>query len=271
MGPRAFCDKQTMMYYLVYLDEQGKSVATTRKGNVTKRCLQLASEYAHLEHGLWGVSEDMGKTEAEVDKNIRRAITQRLHERDEKMESLRQQWQKEQAERERQEQEALAQRKALAGTKDRMTIKPFDIMQRMEDAEVILEQLKPGAYYLCIDYKKKGALHLTLNVRKAIHLNVFGMVEREDKATKASLHRFAMSVRNLYRQHIDIIGRTQAIKTFGQKLTDSVPHIQEAVNPHYSTSAPRRYYDRYTLEYLAKENEDIRNKKREAVASPSLK
>ena len=101
MAPRAFCDKPSMAYYLVYLDEHGQSIATTRKGNVTKRCLQLVAEHAHMEHGLWDASEDMGKTEAEVDKNIRRAITQRLRERDEKMSAFRQQLQEEQAERER--------------------------------------------------------------------------------------------------------------------------------------------------------------------------
>lgn len=255
MAPRAFCDKPSMAYYLVYLDEHGKSIATTRKGNVTKRCLQLVAEYAHMEHGLWDASEDMGKTEAEVDKNIRRAITQRLRERDEKMSAFRQQLQEEQAERERNRQEALALRKAWVCTKDRMTIKPHDLMQRLEKAEMILEQLKPGAYYLCIDYKKNGLVELRKNVRSANHLKVCAMVEREDKASKAAVHRFAVSVRNVYRQHIDIIGRTQAIKTFGQKLTDSVPHIKQAVNPHFSTSAPRRYYDKNVLEYLAKVRE----------------
>ena len=80
-------------------------------------------------------------------------------------------------------------------------------------------------------------------------------MEREDKRTKASLHRFAVSVRDLYKKNIDIIGRTHAIKVFGQKMTDSIPHLQELRNNYYSSSAPRRYYDRYTLLYLQLEKE----------------
>lgn len=250
MAPRAFLDRQSMNYYLVYLDEQGKAFATTRKGKVSKRCKELMAEHAHMEHGLWDASEDMGKTMAEVDKNIRAAITKRLHERDEKAEAFLQQLQAQQAERERKEQEALAQRKAVASTKDKMTVKPFDLMQRLDDAEVLLEQMKPGAYYLCINYKKQGFVELKQTARAANHIKVCGIVEREDKPTKAALHRFAVSVRDLYKKNIDIIGRTHAIKSFGQKMTDSIPHLQEQRNAYYATAAPRRYYDRYTLLYL---------------------
>lgn len=250
MAPRTFLDRQSMNYYLVYLDEQGKAFATTRKGKVSKRCKELMAEHAHMEHGLWDASEDMGKTMAEVDKNIRAAITKRLHERDEKAEAFLQQLQAQQAERERKEQEALAKRKAVACTKDKMIIKPYDLMQRLDDAEVLLEQMKPGAYYLCVNYKKKGFVELRQSVRAANHLKVCGIVEREDKPTKTALHRFAVSVRKMYKSHIDIIGRTHAIKSFGQKMTDSIPHIQELKNNYYASSAPRRYYDRYTLLYL---------------------
>lgn len=244
-----------MTYYLVCLDDQGRSLATTRKGNVSKRCKQLVAEHAHLEHGLYDASEDMGKTMAEVDKNIRAAITKRLHERDEKAEAFRQQLQAQQAERERKEQEALAQRKAVAGTKEEMTVKPYDLMQRFDDAEVLLEQMKPGAYYLCINYKKHGFVELKQKARAANHIKVCGIVEREDKPTKAALHRFAVSIRDLYKKNIDIIGRTHAIKSFGQKMTDSIPHLQELKNNYYASSAPRRYYDRYTLLYLQLEKD----------------
>lgn len=138
----------------------------------------------------------------------------------------------------------------MANTKDKMTIKPFDLMQRLYNAELLLEQMKPGAYYLCINYKKKGFVELKQKAAPANHIKVCGIVEREDKQTKAALHRFAVSVRDLYKKNIDIIGRTHAIKSFGQKLTDSIPHLQELKNNYYASAAPRRYYDRYTLLYL---------------------
>lgn len=147
-------------------------------------------------------------------------------------------------------QETLEKRKSMAFTLDRIIINPFEIMQTIERAEDVLNQMKPGTYYVCINYKKKGFVEIRKKVSVRNSLKVCGTAEREDSQTKASLRRFATAVRGLYEQNIDIIGRTHAVKSFGQKMVDSIPHIKELKNLHYACAAPRRYYDRRTLLYL---------------------
>ena len=250
MTPRAYLDNQSLCYYLVYLDDNGGSVATTRKGNISKRCKELVAQYSHLEHGLWDASEDMGSSMMAVEKNIRRAITQRIKERHERMSTFMEELHRQQEEQERIEAEELAQRKSVAGTKETLLIKPYDIMQHIEIAEQQLGQMMPGVYYVCINYKRKGYVELKRKARNSDHCKVITTVEREDKKSKASLHRFAVAVRKAYEDGSEMIGRTHAIKNFGQRLVDSIPHVLERKNNYFSSAAPRRLYDKQTLLYL---------------------
>ena len=73
---------------------------------------------------------------------------------------------------------------------------------------------------------------------------------KEDKTSKAALHRFAVAVRKAYKDNIIIINKTSAIKAFGKKMVDGVPFIMTRTNPHCATAAPSKYYDKLTLDFL---------------------
>ena len=73
---------------------------------------------------------------------------------------------------------------------------------------------------------------------------------KEEKNSKAALHRFAVKVRETYQSGIVIIGKTHAHQSFGKKIVDAAPYIKESQNPYFSSAAPRRYYDKNTLVYL---------------------
>lgn len=84
-------------------------------------------------------------------------------------------------------------------------------------------------------------------------------VTKEEKNTKAALHRFAVEVRKAYQSGITIIGKTHALKSFGKRIVDAALCIKEANNQYYSCAAPRQYYDKNTLVYMKLEqieNED---------------
>ena len=124
------------------------------------------------------------------------------------------------------------------------------MLQRYDLLEEHLEQLKPGEYAVCINYKKKGVVELRTKARTTDHLKVLAKVTKENKNTKAALHRFAVKVREAYQSGIVIIGKTHAIQGFGKRIVDAAPCIKESQNTYYSSSAPRQYYDKNTLVYV---------------------
>lgn len=143
--------------------------------------------------------------------------------------------------------------------KDSVSIAPHDVLQCYSTLEFRLRDLKPGEYSVCINYKKKGIVELRRNPRSADHLNVLEKVTKEEKNTKAALHRFAVEVRKVYQSGITIIGKTHALKSFGKRIVDAALCIKEGENQYYSCAAPRQYYDRNALVYMKLEqieNED---------------
>lgn len=125
-------------------------------------------------------------------------------------------------------QKAQEIRAALVGTKDSVSIKPIDVLQRYDLLEEHLEQLKPGEYVVCINYKKKGIVELRMKARTTDHLKMLAKVTKEDKNTKAALHRLAVKVREAYQSGIVIIGKTHAIQGFGKRIVDAAPCIKES-------------------------------------------
>ena len=146
-----------------------------------------------------------------------------------------------------------------SATKDSISITPRDVLQRYDLLEAHLDKLKPGEYSVCINYKKKGVVELRRNPRPADHLNVLEKVTKEEKNTKAALHRFAVEVRKVYQSGITIIGKTHALKSFGKRIVDAALCIKKGENQYYSCAAPRQYYDKNALVYMKLEqieNED---------------
>ncbi len=147
-------------------------------------------------------------------------------------------------------QKAQEIRAALAGTKDSVCIKPIEVLQRYDLLEERLEQLKSGEYAVCINYKKKGVVELRTKARTTDHLKVLAKVTKEERNSKASLHRFAVKVREAYQSGIVIIGKTHALKGFGKRIVDAALCVKKSQNTYYSSSAPRQYYDKNTLVYM---------------------
>ena len=146
--------------------------------------------------------------------------------------------------------ETVKNQESSSATKDSISIAPRDVLQRYDLLEAHLDKLKPGEYSVCINYKKKGIVELRRNPRPADHLNVLEKVTKEEKNTKAALHRFAVKVREAYQSGIVIIGKTHALKGFGKRIVDAALCIKESQNTYYSSSAPRQYYDKNTLVYM---------------------
>ena len=157
-------------------------------------------------------------------------------------------------------QEAQEIRASLAGTKDSVSIKPIEVLQRYDPLEEHLEQLKPGEYAVCVNYKKKGMVELRTKARTTDHLKVLAKVTKEENNSKVALHRFAVKVREAYQSGIVIIGKTHAIQGFGKRIVDVAPCIKESQNTYYSSSAPRQYYDKNTLVYMKLEQIEERDK-----------
>lgn len=234
-------------YMLVYRDEQTGMLRVTRMdGRKCDNEKGLINSYNMFGGGLWAACRDMGNDVAEIRAAVDREIAEETAQRE--REELRL---KEEAESKAKAlQEAQEIRAALAGTKDSVSIEPINVLQRYDLLEEHLEQLKPGEYAVCINYKKKGIVELRMKARTTDHLKVLAKVTKEEKNTKAALHRLAVKVREAYQSGIFIIGKTHALKGFGKRILDAAPCIKESQNTYYSSSAPRQYYDKNTLVYM---------------------
>lgn len=234
-------------YMLVYRDElTGRLRVTRMDGRKCDNEKGLINSYNMFGGGLWAACRDMGNDVVEIRAAVDREIAE------------------ETAQREREElrlkTEAEAKVKALleaqeisfslAETKDSVCVNPIEVLQQYDLLEEHLEQLKPGDYAVCVNYKKKGTLELRTKARTTNHLKVLAKVTKEENNSKAALHRFAVKVREAYQSGIVIIGKTHAIQGFGKRIVDAAPCIKESQNTYYSSSAPRQYYDKNTLVYM---------------------
>lgn len=244
-------------YMLVYRDElTGKLRVTRMDGSRCDNEKSLIKGYEMFYGGLWATCRDMGNDVAEIRAAVDREIAEETAQRERE-----EQRQKAEAEAEAKAlQEAQEIRAALAGTKDSVSIKPIEVLQRYDLLEEHLEQLKPGEYVVCINYKKKGVVELRTKARTTDQLKVLAKVKKEEKNTKAALHRLAVKVREAYLSGIAIIGKTHALKGFGKRIVDTVPCIKESRNTYYSSAAPRQYYDKYTLIYMKLEEAEKNDK-----------
>lgn len=244
-------------YLLVYRDEQtGRLRVTRMDGSRCDNEKGLINSHKTFGGGLWAACRDMGNDVAEIRAAVDREIAEEAAQRDRE-----EQRQKAEAEAEAKAlREAQEIRAALAGTKDSVSIKPIEVLQRYDLLEEHLEQLKPGEYAVCINYKKKGTVELRTKAWTTDHLKVLAKVTKEEKNTKAALHRLAVKVREAYLSGIAIIGKTHALKGFGKRIVDAVPCIKESRNTYYSSAAPRQYYDKYTLIYMKLEEAEKNDK-----------
>ena len=234
-------------YMLVYRDElTGKLRVTQMDGRKCDNEKGLINSYNMFGGGLWAYCRDMGKTI----EDIRSAVEREIAEDDARREREVLQVKAEIEARAKALEEAQAARAALAGTKENITVKPIEVLQRYDLLEERLEALKPGDYVVCINYKKFGSLELRAKARESDHLKVLTTVTKENKPSKASLHRFAVAVRKAYESGINIIGKTHALASFGKKIVDAAPYIKESKNTYFSSAAPRRFYDKNTLVYM---------------------
>lgn len=243
-------------YMLVYRDElTGRLRVTRMDGRKCDNEKGLINSY-NMFGGLWAACRDMGNDVAEIRAAVDREIAEETAQRE--REELRLKVEAEAKVKALQEAQEI--RAALAGTKDSVCVKPIEVLQRYDLLEEHLEQLKPGEYVVCINYKKKGVVELRTKARTTDHLKVLAKVTKEEKNTKAALHRFAVKVRETYQSGIVIIGKTHAIQGFGKRIVDAAPCIKESQNTYYSSSAPRQYYDKNTLVYMKLEQIEERDK-----------
>lgn len=234
-------------YMLVYRDElMGRLRVTRLDGRKCDNEKGLINSYNMFGGGLWAACRDMGNDVAEIRAAVDREIAEETAQRE--REELRLKVESEAKVKALQEAQEI--RAALAGTKDSVCVKPIEVLQRYDLLEEHLEQLKPGEYAVCVNYKKKGTVELRTKARTTDHLKVFAKVTKEGKNSKAALHRFAVKVRETYQSGIVIIGKTHAIQSFGKRIVDAAPCIKESQNTYYSSSAPRQYYDKNTLVYM---------------------
>lgn len=247
MEIRVWKSKNRSKYKIVYRDEQtGKLHVTNMDGSKCVNEKAIIKGYESHNGGLWASCRDMGKTI----EDIRSAVEREIAEDEAQREREELQAKAEIEARAKALEEAKAARDALVGTKGSITVKPIEVMQTYDLLEERLEVLRPGEYAVCINYKKLGSLELRAKARESDHLKVLTMVTKDEKFSKASLHRFAIAVRKAYESGINIIGKTHALKSFGKKIVDAAPFIQEKKNPYFSSAAPRRYYDKNTLIYM---------------------
>nr|WP_302189180.1 hypothetical protein [uncultured Prevotella sp.] len=234
-------------YMLVYRDELTGRLRVTRMDG-TKCTNEKSIIKGHESHsgGLWAVCRDMGNDVAEIRAAVDREIAEETAQRE--REELRLKAEAEAKVKALQEAQEI--RAALAGMKDSVCIKPIEVLQRYDLLEEHLEQLKPGEYAVCINYRKKGTVELRTKARTTDHLKVLAKVTKEEKNSKAALHRFAVKVREAYQSGIVIIGKTHALHSFGKRIVDAALCIKESKNTYFSSAAPRRYYDKNTLVYM---------------------
>lgn len=234
-------------YMLVYRDEQtGKLRITRMDGRKCDNEKGMIKSYNMFGGGLWAACRDMGNDIAEIRAAVDREIAEETAQREREEFRL-----KAEAEAKAKAlQKAQEIRAALAGTKDSVCVKPIEVLQRYDLLEEHLEQLKPGEYVVCINYRKKGTVELRTKARTTDHLKVLAKVTKEEKNSKAALHRFAVKVREAYQSGIVIIGKTHALHSFGKRIVDAALCIKESKNTYFSSAAPRRYYDKNTLVYM---------------------
>ena len=234
-------------YMLVYRDElTGRLRVTRMDGRKCDNEKGMIKSYNMFASGLWEACRDMGNDIEEIRAAVDREIAEETAQRE--RENLR--LKAEAKAKAKALQEAQEIRAALVGTKDSVSITPINVLQRYDLLEEHLEQLKPGEYAVCVNYKKKGTVELRTKARTTDHLKVLAKVTKEERNSKASLHRFAVNVREAYQSGIVIIGKTHAIQGFGKKIVDAAPCIKESKNTYFSSAAPRRYYDKNTLVYM---------------------
>ena len=234
-------------YMLVYRNEQTGELRITRMdGSRCNNEKSLIKSYNMFGGGLWAACRDMGNNVAEIRAAVEREIAEETAQREREELRLR----TESEAKAKALQEAQEIRAALAGTKDSVSVAPIEVLQRYDMLEEQLEQLKPGEYAVCINYKKKGVVEFRTKARSTDHLKVLAKVTKEEKNTKAALHRFAVKVREVYQSGIVIIGKTHALQGFGKRIVDAAPCIKNSQNTYYSSSAPRQYYDKNMLVYL---------------------
>lgn len=233
-------------YMLVYRDEQtGKLRITRMDGRKCDNEKGMIKSYNMFGGGLWAACRDMGNDVAEIRAAVDREIAEETAQRE--REELRLKVEAEAKVKALQEAQEI--RAALAGTKDSVCVKPIEVLQRYDLLEGHLEQLKPGEYAVCVNYKK-GTVELRTKARTTDHLKVLAKVTKEERNSKAALHRFAVKVREAYQSGIVIIGKTHALQSFGKRIVDAALCIKESQNIYYSSSAPRQYYDKNTLVYM---------------------
>ena len=244
-------------YLLVFRDElTGRMRVTRMDGSKCDNEKGMIKSYNMFGGGLWAACRDMGNDVAEIRAAVNREIAEETAQRE--REELRLKAEAEAKAKALQEAQEI--RAALAGTKDSVCIKPIEVLQRYNLLEEHLEQLKPGEYAVCINYKKKGTVELRTKARTTDHLKVLTKVTKEERNSKAALHRFSVKVREAYQSGIVIIGKTHAIKGFGKRIVDAALCIKESKNTYFSSAAPRRYYDKNTLVYMKLEQIEQNNK-----------
>lgn len=241
-----------------YNEDTGQYQITDVNDKAYNESRSLICSFRNMPGGLFGASREMGDTLEEVKANIRKAMDE---EKQQQIALSREAEEREELARQEAQRKAEL-RKSIAYTKDHLSVLPIDLMANAERREELLEQLKPGEYYVCINYKKMGIVELKLKARSSNSINVLGKVINEQHTSKAALHRFAKAVKDMYENNTELIGRTHAIQRFGAKLVDRMPVVMERRNLYYSTAAPRRIYDKNTLlwwqvtEYEAKNTQD---------------
>lgn len=149
-------------YMLVYRDEQtGRLRVTRMDGRKCDNEKGIIKSYNMFGGGLWAACRDMGNDVAEIRAAVDREIAEETAQREHEEFRLKAEVEAK-AKALQKAQEIMA---ALAGTKDSVCIKPIEVLQRYDLLEEHLEQLKPGEYAVCINYKKMGTVELRTNDR----------------------------------------------------------------------------------------------------------
>ena len=240
-------NRRDAKHLLVYRNTDTKHIRVTyMDGKAYENTKSLIGSHEVYAGGFWGRCRDMGDDLTSILENVKHKIeAEKLrYEQEQRL------WAEEREAREKAEREAEERRGSLVNSKTRISVAPIDVLQSYDTLELNLEQLKAGEYYVCINYKKSGYLDLRTKARESDNLKVLARVTRDEKLTKASLHRFAVAVRKAYEKGVTIIGKTHALKSFGKKIVDAAPCIKVSRNTYYSSAAPRQFYDKNTLVYL---------------------
>lgn len=240
-------NRRDAKHQLVYRDTDTKHIRITyMDGKEYEHTKSVICSHELYGGSFWEICRDMGDDIDTILENVKHEIEAEKLRYEQEQRLLAE----EREAREKAEREAEELRRSLVNSKTRISVAPIDVLQRYDTLELNLEQLKAGEYYICVNYKQSGYLELRTKVRESDYLKVLAKVTRDEKLTKASLHRFAVAVRKAYEEGITIIGKTHAVKSFGKKIVDAAPCIKVCKNAYYSSAAPRQFYDKNTLVYL---------------------